>query len=105
MTVVTQSKIPFTAENIMKKCICGQCPVQSSSKCVKSLEPIEEAVKNDPIEREDIAGMYCASGKAFCDDLDFKNACVCGTCVLFNEEYHLADNHPSGYFCKGGRAE
>lgn len=30
--------------------------------------------------------------------------CVCGTCPVFNEGYHLADNHPGGYFCKGGQA-
>lgn len=104
MTEVTGSKVPFTAENIMEKCMCGQCPVQSNSKCVKDVDKnLAEAVKKNPIQREEVAGMYCSGGKAFCKDLDYHNACVCGTCAVYHE-YRLGVDHPAGYFCLGGKA-
>jgi hypothetical protein len=104
MTEVTGSKVPFTKQNIMEKCMCGQCPVQSNSKCVRDLDKnLAAAVNKVPIQREEVGGMYCSSGKALCHDLDFHNACVCGTCAVFHE-YRLAGEHPSGYFCMGGKA-
>ncbi len=104
MAVLTKSKVPFTARSI-EKCQCGNCPVQSRSACIKQLEgKLQESRKKVPLVREEIPGVYCASGKASCADLNPKNPCVCGTCAIFNEDYHLADNHPAGYFCKGGSA-
>lgn len=98
------ARVPLTRENI-DKCMCDRCPIQSKSRCALRLEPgVEAASRLSPIPPEAIPGMYCAGGKAHCPDLDFRNACVCGTCAIFNEDYHLADDRPSGYFCKGGMA-
>lgn len=41
-----QSKVAFTMDNA-KKCICGKCPVQANSKCVKNLQAkLMETLKN-----------------------------------------------------------
>ena len=100
MTEVTQSLVPFTVENITQKCQCGQCPVQGSSSCVADLAGgLQEALAQDPLQKEKIPGEYCAQGTAGCGDLDFSQGCQCGGCDLFRE-YDLA----GGYFCKNGAA-
>ncbi len=105
MTTVVGSKVPFTAESV-DKCMCGQCPVQQNSSCVKESDSkMEQAKKKNPMQREDIAGLYCASGKAFCNDLNFRTRCNCGTCSIFHDDFDMAGDRPAGYFCKGGRFE
>jgi hypothetical protein len=104
MTTVAPSKVPFTEASI-EKCRCGYCPVQSDSNCIKQVESqLPKNRKKVPLKHEEVPGVYCASGKATCNDLNFKSSCVYGTCSIFNEEYHFADNSPAGYFCKGGKA-
>ncbi len=100
MTKVAKSMVPFTVENITQKCQCGQCPVQGGSSCVVGLAGgLEEVLKENPLQKEEIPGEYCAQGTAACGDLSFSEGCVCPTCDLFND-YVLS----GGYFCKNGAA-
>ena len=100
MTEVIESLVPFTVENITQKCQCGQCPVQGGSSCVASLAGgLEEALKENPLQKEKIPGEYCAQGTATCDGLSFGEGCVCGNCDIFSQ-YKLS----GGYFCKNGAA-
>ncbi|HEX8950142.1 MAG TPA: hypothetical protein VF790_14335 [Dissulfurispiraceae bacterium] len=104
MSVAVESKVPFILDNV-QLCQCPKCPVQQSSQCVKQLgQNLQQAIKKQPLKHEEIPGLYCGGGSATCNDLSYKNACLCGTCSVFNEKYHLADNNPAGYFCKGGKA-
>lgn len=101
-------KVPFAIENL-KRCICGQCPVQIKSKCVK--EKLDAAAKlmSDPKKAKvmpkpkDIPRLYCSSGKASCKDIDANQMCICGSCAVWNEHV-LADARPTMYFCLEGKA-
>ena len=61
-----QSPVPFTKENVMK-CKCGSCPIHRQSACIKEL--VEnlgnhmEILDKDPLQKEEIPGMYCAKGR------------------------------------------
>ncbi len=107
MDEVSQGLVPFTKDNLMK-CVCGNCPIHKQSDCIKQLVAglgeHPEVMDKNPLQRDEIPGLYCGGGRGVCEDLNFKNACVCGTCDNFNEGFHLADNTPGGYYCKGGRA-
>lgn len=99
-------KVNFSIENIMK-CLCPQCPVQSSSKCVKGKKEMFNKTKNIKIETmkaEDFPGIYCSSGFASCKDIDTKQMCICGSCPVW-AEYDLAGGKPRGYFCRYGIAK
>jgi len=97
------SKVPFVLDNV-SKCMCPGCPVQTQSKCVAGLKSrLTEALKKNPLRREEIPGVYCGSGKATCADLDPKKNCVCGGCAVFSR-YGLAKGKPAGYFCRDGTA-
>jgi hypothetical protein len=102
----TNQKVPFTVENSMK-CICTQCPVQSTSPCVKEkMKKAKEMMKRHESgmmpKPEDVPGLYCASGAATCRDLDTKQMCICGDCPLW-EVYRLARGKPLGYYCRDGK--
>jgi hypothetical protein len=97
------SKVPFTLDNV-SKCLCPGCPVQAQSKCVAGLKPgLAAALKNNPLRREQIPGVYCGAGKATCADIDAKKSCLCGGCAAFRQ-YTLAKGKPAGYFCSAGAA-
>ena len=36
-------------------------------------------------ERDRLPGMYCSTGKALCNDLDFEKECQCPTCPVWME--------------------
>jgi hypothetical protein len=98
-----KTKVPLTSENVTK-CVCGKCPVQAKSPCVKGkMEGIKEAMMKKPLSPKDIPGIYCSTGKATCKDLDPKEKCICGTCSVW-AEFKLADGKPMGYFCRDGKA-
>ncbi|MFZ5998285.1 MAG: DUF2769 domain-containing protein [Nitrospirota bacterium] len=104
MAVAVESKVPFTVDNVVK-CQCPKCPVQGNSQCAKKLIlNIQNTLKKESIQPQEIPGLYCSSGISLCGDLNYRNACICGTCSIFNEEYDLAAYGPAGFFCKGGRA-
>jgi hypothetical protein len=100
------SKVPYNLENI-KKCMCPKCPVQVDSKCAMDklnnlVKGLESAREGEIPEPQDVPGIYCSSGKATCQDLNFDQQCICYTCAVWNE-YNLGDGAPSMYFCQNGK--
>lgn len=97
------SAVPFTLDNV-KNCRCPACPVQAASTCVEDRKKgLGQALKATPLKREDIPGVYCATGTATCSGLDPKKSCICGTCRVFSQ-YKLALGQPAGYYCRDGAA-
>ncbi len=97
----TGGRVPFTPGNV-NKCICGQCPVQQDSQCVKEKTEKLEELKVTP-QPERVPGLYCSSGAAACQDLDVDRSCICGACDVYNG-YRLGGEQPRDHFCKNGRA-
>lgn len=96
-------KVPLTEDNV-NKCICGQCPVQAKSECIKSKAAnVTVAMNKSPLQGEDIPGMYCSTGKASCQDIDTNQMCICSGCPLWGE-YNLPGGTPMGYYCRDGSA-
>jgi len=94
-------KVPFALDNV-GKCLCPGCPVQAQSKCVSGLKTtLAAALKDKPLKREKVPGVYCSTGKATCSDLDPKKSCLCGGCSVF-AQFALAKGQPAGYFCRDG---
>lgn len=98
-------KIPFIRANFTR-CICGQCPVQSKSECVKDkMAMVAEILQSHTTPRhEDLPFAYCAAGTATCADLDVKQTCICGNCPVY-KEYRLNEGSPALYYCKDGIAK
>jgi len=104
MAQTTGAKVPFINETVTK-CKCPKCPVQSKSQCVSGkLSTMKDALKSNPLKREDIPGVYCSTGTATCRDLDPKQSCICGGCANFSQ-YKLASFKPVGYYCRSGSAK
>jgi hypothetical protein len=102
--VQTSRKVPFTLD-IVTKCKCPGCPVQEASSCVMDLKKgLNDALKKQPLQKADIPGAYCGTGKATCTDLDPKQGCICDTCAVYSQ-YELAKGKPDGYFCAQGAAK
>lgn len=103
---MTQTMIPgvtFTATNV-GKCLCTKCPVQSKSQCVSTkLSTIGDALKQKPLNREAIPGLYCSTGTATCNDINTKQSCLCGGCAVFSEN-KLDKCEPVDKYCRDGRA-
>ena len=99
------SKVEFNMENI-EKCICKTCPVQAESACVKQKKmKVQEMMESKKMpDAEMVPGVYCATGKASCSDLDVSKMCQCNECPLW-EECDLISGQPMGYFCRDGKAE
>jgi hypothetical protein len=96
--------VPFTRENIAK-CVCGQCPVQVLSRCVKDkMAGITDALRVRPFEASDIPRIYCATGKAACADLDMSKQCKCSSCAVY-QEYSLETAALVTCFCRDGKSE
>lgn len=107
--------IEFNMENI-GKCKCPGCPVQAQSSCaMDKLETLQKTMASDPPETaaaveqeiishpENVPGLYCATGKATCEDLNFEEMCQCPKCDIFKEN-NLESGEPGGYFCAEGKA-
>ncbi|EKQ54053.1 MAG: Protein of unknown function (DUF2769) [Methanobacterium sp. Maddingley MBC34] len=106
---IIMSKVEFSLENV-KKCICNTCPVQVDSACfkekqmkVQEMMPKIMAGEMAP-KPEMVPGLYCATGKTMCDDVDFEKMCQCNECPLW-EEYDLSNGEPMGYYCRDGIAK
>jgi hypothetical protein len=98
------SKVPFVVDTV-GKCLCPKCPVQTKSQCVVTLKgKLGEALKRNPLKREEIPGAYCGTGKATCTDLDSSKQCICGSCAIFRQ-YKLAGLKPVEYYCLDGSAK
>lgn len=100
-------RVEYNQDNA-QKCQCGVCPVQTQSECVKNLmmkmkqmkAQMEQTPENKMPEPKDMPGLYCAIGKAYCQDLDPTKGCVCPTCDVWKE-----NNLKSKYYCQKGNAE
>ncbi len=97
-------KVEFNMENI-KKCICNTCPVQEDSQCTQNKEmDFQETMEGKMPQPKMVPRMYCATGKATCDDIDTNKMCQCATCPVWKEN-QLASGEPMGYFCRDGKAQ
>ncbi len=65
-----------------RHCRCPMCPVQAKSACAQKLLESEK----------EKAILYCARGRASCDDLDGNQTCMCPTCLVWND-YDLGSMH------------
>ena len=87
-------------------CLCGGCPVNRASACVKeleeALEPRTEAIERESLmpSPETMPGIYCAVGKSSCGDLSARLRCLCPACPLF-----LREELGKSYYCLRGSAE
>lgn len=99
--------VPFVGENI-SRCKCPDCPVQADSQCAQDkIKTSREAMEYMPAgsvpKSEPIPGVYCSSGKAQCQDLNFDRQCICDSCEVW-KDYNLKDACPDDDFCQHGRA-
>jgi hypothetical protein len=69
------------------KCVCAECPVQEESSCAADKNAAMEAGgETMPMpSAADFPGLYCANGKAVCDDLDFTQTCICMECPVYDD--------------------
>jgi hypothetical protein len=90
----------------LQKCICKTCPVQAESVCAKQKKmKVQKMMESKMLpDAEMVAGVYCATGKSSCGDLDFSKMCQCNECPLW-EECDLISGQPMGYYCRDGQAE
>ncbi len=91
----------------LQKCLCSSCPIQEESACVKEkgmkvqeMMPKMMETKTMP-DPEMVPGMYCATGKASCPDIDTNKRCICNECALW-AEYDLPNQKPKGFYCRDG---
>ena len=84
------SKVPKTAENLMK-CRCMSCPSYTDECKEKAMPGIKE-LKEGKMDQPHAEAMFCAYEKSDC--ISEEQGCVCPTCALFSE-YNLQHN----YFC------
>ncbi|WP_414468436.1 DUF2769 domain-containing protein [Methanobacterium sp. ACI-7] len=100
----TAGDIPFEREN-MVRCLCPQCEVQKNSQCAHDkMLMLQISMRGMSPEPSEFPGMYCANGKASCDDLDPNNQCKCPNCEVW-KEYELNSKQISNYFCQNGKAK
>lgn len=103
------SKVPFSKDNGIR-CICTDCPVAKQSQCaidkkatlmdrMKAMGP----EKMDMPTREELAGLYCSSGKATCTDLNHKENCICPKCQVWKEN-DLEHANFAYHYCRDGKA-
>lgn len=98
-------EVEFTRDNIIR-CLCKKCAVQVGSQCVKNklglMLLITQQDLDSPMmmEPDKVPGLYCATGKATCKDINTKRVCKCVECPIWNEK-SLKYNETSSYFCKG----
>ena len=101
MTTEDSGQVPFSVETV-NECLCLECPVQVKSQSVAGLEErLSEALKINPLRREEIPRAYCGTGKAAFADLDPNQSCWCFGCPVFSR-YKLEDGEPVGYYCLDG---
>lgn len=94
------SKVKLSANNI-RHCRCPQCPVQVKSVCSsQNLEEMKKAPNVEELAPEKVPVVYCSIGKAGCSDLDPNQACMCPTCLVWDE-----NNLQSMYYCVKGNAD
>ena len=94
-------KVPFSVENIIA-CLCPDCPVQLPGLCAsRQLKSAMDTLFSVDPTPEKTPALYCASVRASCEGLDFKQDCLCGGCEVF-ASYNLASFKLKLYFCRDG---
>ncbi len=99
-------KAPYNRDTY-NMCLCGGCPVNRSSDCIKKQEE-ELAPWYDKIEKEgtlppmkELPGNYCATAKSVCaGDMDGGKSCLCPACPV-----HIELGLGNNYYCLKGSAE
>jgi len=51
----------------------------------------------------DYPGMYCANGKAECEDIETEKNCLCNECMVY-KEFSLENAKPDFLYCSDGKA-
>lgn len=95
-------ELEFNRKNI-EKCLCRKCKVQNKSQCIsnKKITLQEKALSSELIEPKEFPGLYCATGKEECLDLDGHEECLCPECMIYMEN-ELLTGTPNKYFCLDG---
>lgn len=120
-----KGKVPLN-NDVMMKCICGSCPVQSESACsmpkIKMMMDMRAGMGREGSEMpegsmgfmqgemnqikpkpEELAGPYCSIGVASCSDLDNSKSCICRQCQVY-KDFSLAMGKPVEHYCFNDRA-
>jgi hypothetical protein len=121
-----EGNVPLNSD-VMMKCLCGMCPVQTESACAKpKIEKMMEmrasmsqpksgtssgmsmSMAPEPMgamepKPEDMPGPYCSLGVAACKDLNSNKACICRTCQVYSE-YNLNQARPVEHYCFNSKA-
>lgn len=96
-------EIDFDRENMIR-CLCSQCEVQKESECAQNkMKMLQISMRGMSPEPSEFPGMYCANGKAVCNDLDQNKMCNCINCDVWKEN-NLDSGQNQSYFCKKGKA-
>ncbi|NLE02424.1 MAG: DUF2769 domain-containing protein [Fibrobacter sp.] len=98
-------KVPFTREEA-KKCICGECPVQAESQCIKkNAEKLGDVLTTKFFQPDVVPGLYCSSGVASCKDIDASKSCICGACQVYQDHRLASGEVTTHHFCNNGIAK
>ena len=87
-------------------CLCGGCPVNRSSPCVgkqeEALASQTAAIENEGKmpDPKTLPGIYCATSKSACGDLNRDRSCLCPACPVF-----INGKLINNYYCLNGSAE
>jgi hypothetical protein len=88
------------------RCLCGGCPVNRRSACVKQQEDalgsaFEAVEQGAPLpDPKVMPGIYCSVGKSACGDLQERLSCLCPGCSI-----HLSHDLRNLHYCLKGSAE
>ncbi len=120
-----EQKVPLN-NDVMMKCMCGMCPVQTQSACSQpklkmmmdmrasmttktpgmapgSMSAMPNQMEQMKMSPKDMPGPFCSIGKAACNDLDRNKACICPTCQVY-KDYTLAAGTPVEHYCFNDKA-
>lgn len=98
-------KVLYNLENY-NRCLCGGCPVNRHSECVRrreqALAPVFDSIETGvPLPKAmTMPGVYCAVGKSACEDLSERYACLCPGCSI-----HIRRGSGAFRYCTNGSAE
>jgi hypothetical protein len=53
------------------------------------------------LDPEEFPWLYCVIGKAVCNDLKYREECICKKCLVW-KEYDLEKFMPDEFYCKDG---
>lgn len=63
----------------------------------------QELMQSDDPKPVDYPGMYCANGKAECEDIETEKNCLCPECMVY-KEHGLENAKPDFLYCSDGKA-